>query len=111
MIHSNSHTYIAEAVDTAAKRAAFMHWFGMPLLQGELLILLYANAGQFLTAEHLANLCCATPSNIGVRIHKLRSAMNTEAVDFVKGQGYRLTEVGVEEAKEAMEAMARSLVA
>lgn len=111
MIHPNTPRHIADAADAAAKRAAFAHWFGLSWSEAKVLYALVERAGDFLSGCQLGQIANINDSHLPVRIHRLRLVMNTEAIDFVRGHGYRLTDIGLAETKEAMEAMARSLVA
>lgn len=97
--------------DVAARRAAFQHYFGISPAQAGVLVLLFNARGSFLTTAQLAVLESTDGDAIMVRINRLREAMATEAVDSARGQGYRLTDIGLDECRSAMDAMIRSLAA
>lgn len=106
------HPQAGRAIDQAAKRSAFLHWFGaVRPYDIDVLCELHNAMGSCLSADDLTVKLACTKQAIHVRICRLRTLMQTEAIDFVKGSGYRLTEIGLEETREAMRAMARSLVA
>ena len=111
MIRPQAVRHIEDAVDASAKRAAFSEWFGLRSRESSLLYLLFQGAPHHVSATELADHFGLTMNCLGVHLQRLRSAMNAEAIDYAKGQGYRLTEVGLEETREAMLEMARSLVA
>lgn len=100
----------SRAITMAARSAAFVHWFGVERRCAELLCVLMSAKGSPLTLAQLAVLCNATDASIRLRVHLLRKAMESEAIDR-DDAGYWLTEIGQAEAKDAMTAMARSLAA
>lgn len=102
---------MTQAIDIAAKRAAFQHYFGLSPAQAGVLVLLFNAKGGFLTTAQLAALESTNCDAILIRVNRLRDAMEAEAVDSVRGQGFRLSDVGVHECRTAMGAMSRSLAA
>lgn len=116
------------AIEQAARRAAFMHWYGvlscsrsnspakprsgesLRMQDIDMLVVLYEHRDNHLTATHLATLLVTDINSVKARISRLRKAMETEAIDRDE-DGYWLTEIGIAEARDAMMAMARSLAA
>jgi DNA-binding response OmpR family regulator len=99
------------AASHAARRTAFEHWFGVSYAQGQVLALLFQAGGAFLSTAQIAVMEGSTHENVMVRINRLRQAMEAEAIDTVRGDGYRLTEVGLAECRQAIAEFAQSLAA
>ena len=99
------------AAAEAARRTAFEHWFGISYAQAQVLALLFQARGGFLSTQQIAVMESSTHENVMVRINRLRQALETEAIDTVRGQGYRLTEVGLAECRQAITEFALSLAA
>jgi hypothetical protein len=94
-------------------RTLFRDWFGVQDNQADVLVTLYQAGGQ---ALHRRALCLAInqhrPPTMGAlheRIRVLRSAMETESIDFDEETGYRLSEIGLEECRKAVQQMGRVL--
>lgn len=98
------------AIRQAAKRAAFIHWFGIGRREADTLAALVDAMGQPLNTVELATLCQTNTNSITVSVCVLRKVMEAEAIDR-DVQGYRLTDEGMIEARQALNAMAQSLVA
>lgn len=103
------HPKAANAIDHAAKRAAFEHWFGIWPTVADVLIMLLNARGEYITPAVIAGENGVNINAVITRIYRLRQAMNTEAIDQELGRGYRLTEVGIGEASLALVMMRGSL--
>lgn len=109
----------ANAIDQAAKRSAFQHWFGLTPAICDMLVLLFDRGDEGANWHDIASFTSMPGeittsakwrTRIQARICRLREAMHTEAIDYELGRGYRLTEVGMTEARQALTMMAGSLV-
>jgi hypothetical protein len=104
------HPRAGQAIDQAAKLAAFVHWFGLRPSEASVLVQLVDAKGEHVIPSKLAEACAAKPTGLQARICRLREALHTEAIDYELGRGYRLTEIGMTEAQGALIMMAGSLV-
>lgn len=108
-------------IDMASRQAAFLLWFGLKprrsaageirSADAEMLSHLFAAQGSHLQVEVLCDLLSMSRGSVWAAVCRLRSMMESEAIDWEKGKGYSLTSIGVDECRRAMRAMARSLAA
>lgn len=96
-------------------RTLFRDWFGVQDNQADVLVTLYEAEGRALNRRAL---CLAVnrhrPLSMGAlheRIRVLRSAMEVEAIDFDEAEGYRLSEIGLDECAKALREMSAALAA
>lgn len=101
---------ISPAADRVAKAVAFTHYFGLSRRPASLLVVLYEGRHAHHPGESLAVLTLTTPRAIQEQIRQLRATLETEAIDFADGAGYRLTDVGVAECDTALSEIRMSLV-
>jgi len=94
----------AMGVDTDLE-ADFAEWFGLRPAEARLLATLYLAGGRPCPVDRLADAGKIGPPTVSVRVFHVRSAMEAEAIDSAKGQGYWLTDVGMAECKLAIEAL------
>jgi hypothetical protein len=92
----------SDAIDRSARIAAFQHWFGISGAQASVLLHLFLADGGFRTAGQLAVVESSSTDAMKMRIARLRSAMDTEAIDWAEGCGYSLTTIGQGECKRAI---------
>jgi predicted transcriptional regulator len=101
------HHYIP--IDTCG-RVAFSHWFGLERASSFVLMELYNKAPAPQLASDIARATGSTASTvINHHLVKLRQALNSEAIDFEPGQGYRLTDEGMDECRAVLWGMAEEL--
>lgn len=84
-----------------ALQIAFREWFGLTAGEADILVMLFDAEGRPLGTQHLMHRTGLKRNNIHWHVHRLRTALETEAIDHVKGDGYRLTEGGREECRAA----------
>jgi hypothetical protein len=94
------------AADIAA-HVVFDHWFGLGRSsthkRAAVLLALYRANGAPMTASQLAAITGAKVGSVITRhIPELRSALANEALDFIPGRGYALTENGMAECRAAL---------
>jgi hypothetical protein len=99
----------ANSVLPAAWVASFREWFGLSPSQARLLVALYRARGGLLDCFDLSQLTGVTEHAVLTHLCHLRRAMRPEALDCERQLGYRLSEVGVEECRQAMEKMAADM--
>jgi predicted ArsR family transcriptional regulator len=87
---------------------AFGEWLGIPPSQARMLAALYSQPGP-LKAHELSLACGVTEGAVRWHVCRLRSALNSEALDCDRGRGYRLTEVGRSECRAVIASMAWEL--
>lgn len=90
--------------DGATRRAAFRGWFGLRRAEANLLVALY-DADGALCRETLTAEAKLRPGTVKTHICRLRQALDVEAIDSGRRQGYVLTEIGREECSEAIRQM------
>ena len=94
---------------------AFCDWFGISDPIADVLLALYDNQGRSMTWQALATAADShrppTQGALHMRICDLRKAMDCEAVDCERGEGYSLTEIGVAECNKALSLMGQRLMA
>lgn len=87
----------------------FEEWFGITGAQSEVLVAMYEAGGEMRKYKDLAMLVSShrPPSRnaFEVRIHELRKALESEAIDTGPAGLYGLTEIGMAECRKAMAEM------
>jgi hypothetical protein len=83
---------------------AFCGWFGITVQAAELLTILHELQGERIAVRAITERLSTSFSCVYVQIHKLKAAMECEAIDFGLG-GYSLTEIGMAECDGALKAM------
>lgn len=96
-------------VDEHALEVAFRTWFGLPPGPARVLISLYLARDVTLTAPALAATHATSKATIHGQVMVLRRALETEAIDYVRPDGYRLTEDGRAECLAALWQMGEAL--
>lgn len=89
-------------------RMAFREWFGLSPAEADILVALYTAGGQFIQTDDVLPAHYA-PFTLRQRVMNLRRALEVEAIDFVRGCGYRLTDVGLAECQRAIEEVKAAL--
>ena len=88
---------------------AFREWFGLRPTAADVLAKLYLAAGGFLTSIELSHAVGALPSAMRFHLSQVRQAMDCEALDSLKGCGYRLSEAGLAECRLAIRTIGEEL--
>ena len=88
---------------------AFGGHFGMNRQEAHALALLYRAAPDAIPAPAFVRALGTTSGALSVCVHRLRRALEVEAINFENGRGYRLTEVGVSECRLAIRALVAEL--
>ena len=96
-------------MSAACRRLAFREWFGLTPAGAELLAVLYGAGGETLAPEDLARQAGVSPRAIGFHLFAVRQALDCEGLDHVPGQGYRLSEIGLDECRGAIRTLADEL--
>lgn len=94
---------------TIAFHAAFRSWFGLSGMEAEVLGALFEARGELVRARELAARSGSEPQSIKVHVHRLRLALDVEAIDCVSTYGYRLTESGLGECRAVLWALGEEL--
>jgi DNA-binding winged helix-turn-helix (wHTH) protein len=81
---------------------AFREWFGLTRAQSELLLALYDAHGELLTSRDLAAATGVAAGSVPFHLVDIRAALEAEGLDTERGKGYRLTEEGLEECRNAL---------
>lgn len=84
-----------------ALHIVFCHWFGLTASEADLLVMLFDAPDAPLSMRDLVQRTGLTRTNINFRMHRVRAALETEAIDHVRGAGYRLTDEGRQECRAA----------
>ncbi len=84
-----------------AFRSAFRAWFALSDREAEVLGVLYEASGDYLNPSRIAMLAGVQAGSVKVHIHRIRQALDSEAVDCAHG-GYALTEPGVSECRAVL---------
>jgi len=92
-----------------ACRFAFREWFGLRPAEADLLVSLFEANGALVKSHVLAAMAKVSPPSVPVLLVRLRSALETEAIDCERGRGYRLTEIGLAECRNALRALCDEL--
>jgi hypothetical protein len=90
---------------------AFREWFGLTRAQASLLAALFAAQGGLMTARQLAAAGGVAAGAITYHLVDVRRALEAEGLDTEPGCGYRLTEVGLAECREALRRLGQELMA
>ena len=90
-------------------RLAFQDWFGLTRAAAELLAALYQAEGRPMPAPELARAAGVAPGAVGFHLVSIRRALECEGLDREPGQGYRLSEIGLEECREVLHALGEEL--
>jgi hypothetical protein len=94
----------------AAVKAAFAHWFAIERGSCAVLCALYRAAKTPLTAAELAKAAASTPGAVvNHHIHRLRQALDAEAIDYLPAAGYSLTGEGMAECRAAIRQIGEDL--
>jgi len=94
---------------SASCRLAFGEWFGLTRAAAEILAVLYGAGGGTVAPDQLARQAGVSPRAIGFHLFAVRQALECEGLDHVPGRGYRLSEVGLDECRAALRALAEEL--
>lgn len=90
-------------------RMAFREWFGLAPAQADILVALYLAGGAFVQPMDLAKAAGIRPLSIYTQVCTLRATLETEAIDCVPRQSYRLTDSGMAECRAALWTMGEEL--
>jgi len=93
----------------AAVALAVRSWFGLRPAEARVLVSLFEAGDAHLACPALASKAEIGIGSIGWHVAQLRAAMETEAIDWERGVGYRLTEIGRAEIEEAIADMQAAL--
>ena len=96
-------------MSAACCRLAFREWFGLTPAAAEILAVLYAAKGRTIQADDLARTAGVSPKAVGFHLFSVRQALDCEGLDLEPGQGYRLSEVGLDECRAALRTLAEEL--
>lgn len=96
-------------MSVSCRRLAFREWFGLTPAASELLAVLYGARGETVTPDELARQAGVSPRAIGFHLFAVRQALECEGLDHVPGHGYRLSEVGLDECRQALRTLAEEL--
>lgn len=88
-------------------RLVFREWFGLPPAESAVLASLFD--GRAATPAQIATAAEVRAGTVEYLICQLRKSLEAEAIDFVPGAGYQLTEVGVAECRTALERMGEEM--
>jgi hypothetical protein len=94
---------------SAARRLVFREWFGLTPASAEILAVLYGAGGETVAPEDLARRAGVSPRAIGFHLFAVRQALECEGLDHAPGQGYRLSEIGLDECRAAIRTLAEEL--
>jgi hypothetical protein len=99
---------IAQAQDPSF---ALAHWFGLTRTQGRVLARLYQADGEVVTFEEVGELLRSPLMGaVSQTVSVIRASLDVEGLDRVQGQGYRLTEIGLDECSAALKTLAAELL-
>jgi DNA-binding winged helix-turn-helix (wHTH) protein len=90
-------------------RLAFREWFGLTPAAAEILAVLFAAKGETVAPDELASQAGVSPRSVGCHLFAVRQALDCEGLDHEPGQGYRLSEVGLDECRRALVTLAEEL--
>jgi DNA-binding response OmpR family regulator len=94
-----------------ACRFAFREWFGLRPAEADLLTGLYEAEGEVVSRAQLAATARVVLPSVPVLVVRLRGALEPEAIDCARGQGYRLTDQGLAECRRALRSLSEELQA
>lgn len=89
--------------------ASFRQWFGVTPHEARVLLALYQAQGRALSGYDLSLLAGVTEYSVPTHVCRLRTALQPEALDLERGQGYRLSQIGRDECKVAIAQMIHEL--
>ena len=89
---------------------AFREWFGLTRAQSDLLAVLFAANGAVLSPAQWGAAAGVAPGSITFHLVDIRRALEAEAVDTEPGRGYRLTEEGLAECRDALVRLGQELM-
>ena len=87
---------------TPSFRIAFREWFGLAPSEAAVLIELYVAKGDAVTQTALASASGIALRSVQNCIVTLRLALDSEAIDYERSSGYRLTDAGLAECRAAL---------
>ncbi len=71
--------------------------------------MLYGARGETVAPDELARQAGVSPRSVGFHLFAVRQALDCEGLDHAPGQGYRLSEVGLDECRAALLTLAEEL--
>ena len=93
----------------SAIRAAFREWFGLDRGCASVLLVLFQSGETPINKRDLARQADTTAGTIWGYVRRLRQVLESEAIDFEPGEGYRLTDTGLAECKAVLRRAADEL--
>lgn len=84
--------------------------FGLQRQPASIVAMLHAAGGEFVNSRRLWE-ACDIPSRNGLSVQAHHIRVHGVAIEAVKGRGYRLTAVGLEQCRAALRAHAEHLTA
>ena len=96
-------------MSASCRRLAFREWFGLTPAAAEVLSVLYGAAGETLAPDALAQQAGVSPRSVGFHLFAVRQALDCEGLDHQPGEGYRLSEIGLDECRAALLTLAEEL--
>jgi len=109
MIHGLSTFSRSPRAGGPCVRLAFQDWFGLTRAAAEVLAVLYEAQGAALQAPDIARAAGVSPGAVGFHLVFVRRALECEGLDHAPGEGYRLSEVGLQECREVLHALGEEL--
>ena len=89
---------------------AFREWFGLTRAQANILAALYVADGAFRSQSELGAAAGIAPGSAPFHLVDIRRALEVEAVDSEPGKGYRLTQGGLAECRDALVRLGQELL-
>lgn len=83
-------------------RMVFRSWFGLTDAEAGALVVLFQNEGRPVSTANLSAALATSDKTLRFMVHRLRQALDAEALDCERGVGYFLTEVGLGECRGAL---------
>ena len=96
-------------MSASCRRLAFREWFGLTPAGAEILAVLYGAKGEALAPDDLARQAGVSPRSVGFHLFAVRQALDCEGLDHLPGDGYRLSEIGLDECRAALLTLAEEL--
>ena len=96
-------------MSASCRRLAFREWFGLTPAGAEILAVLYGAKGETLAPDDLARQAGVSPRAVGFHLFAVRQALDCEGLDHLPGEGYRLSEIGLDECRAALLTLAEEL--
>lgn len=91
-----------KSVENRAYAIAFREWFGLAPQPSRVLVMLYQGHAAAASADSIAAEMRTTKAGVHRHICDIRKAMDTEALDCTRTEGYRLTEDGMAECRAVL---------